>query len=243
MNLVRYTLLEVVLGGSILSVAWAQAPEARPEPPRAAPAPDHAPTAVRPPDDHPRSAMPRAVRRRGFSPPALGGHGGPGGMSGRDVFDPGPFGHGRAMAFPHRMSEEEMQEMEAMDQALSKLKAGKNDAEKESAKKDLSQALDKLFQRDLEQREHQVTEIEARVKKLRDQIEKRKAAKAEILSLHLKTIINESEGLGFPGHFDHDGDSHARDFQWLAPRGNDGSLGFFTAPPAGLPTPEPPEAQ
>jgi hypothetical protein len=142
------------------------------------------------------------------------------------------------MAFPHRMSEEEVQDMEALDQALSKLKSGKNDAEKESAKKDLSQALDKLFQRDLEQREHQVTEIEARVKKLRDQIEKRKAAKAEILSLHLKTIINESEGLGFPGHFDHDGDSHARDFQWFVPRGNDAPHEML-APP----TPEPPGAE
>jgi hypothetical protein len=142
------------------------------------------------------------------------------------------------MAFPHRMSEEEVQDMEALDQALSKLKSGKNDAEKESAKKDLSQALDKLFQRDLEQREHQVTEIEARVKKLRDQIEKRKAAKAEILSLHLKTIINESEGLGFPGHFDHDGDSHARDFQWFVPRGTDAPHEML-APP----TPEPPGAE
>src|SRR5580704_2937896 len=162
MNLVRYTLLEVVLGGSILSVAWAQAPETRPEPARpargpdapgaarpfddaprsaapiATPAPD-APTAVRPPDHAPRQTWdgsPRAMRRRG---PAAG-------MPGMGGFG-GPFGRGRAMAFPHRMSEEEMQDMEALDQALSKLKAGKNDAEKESAKKDLSQALDKLFQR------------------------------------------------------------------------------------------------
>jgi hypothetical protein len=237
MNLVRYTLLEVVLGGSILSVAWAQAPETRPDPARPISAPD-APAAVRPPDDHPRpAAAPRAMRR-GKRPPGMNGPVGMGLGSGFGEAIPRPM----ARAFSHRMSEEESQEMEAFDQALSRLKSAKDDAAKTAATKELSQSLEKLFQRDLEQREHQVTEIEARVKKLREQIDKRKKAKDDILSLHLKTIINESEGLGFPGHFDHDGDSHFRDFQWFSPGATGGQSGILLAPPAELPTPEAPEA-
>jgi hypothetical protein len=215
MNLVRYTLLELVLGGSILSVAWAQAPATRPNPDRDPGPPSAAPAATRPPDDQARpTASPRA-RRRYPNPP---------GMNGVFEVERDRFGDAvpRPMARPvfRRIPEEESQEMEAFHQALSKLKSAKDDAAKTSATKELSQSLEKLFQRDLEQREHQVTEIETRVKKLRDQIEKRKKAKDDILSLHLKTIINESVGLGFPDRFDNESDigPHGRnfqDFQWM----------------------------
>jgi hypothetical protein len=104
------------------------------------------------------------------------------------------------------MSPEEMQEFEAFHRAVEKLKSAKSDADKTSATNELSKLLDKSFQRDLERREHEIAQVEARVKKLRDQIEKRKKAKDDILNLRLKTIVNEADGLGFPGGFEADSD-------------------------------------
>jgi hypothetical protein len=86
------------------------------------------------------------------------------------------------------------------------LKSAKADGEKTAATKEVSELLEKSFQRDLERREKQIVEVEARVKKLRDQIEKRKKAKDEIISLRLKTIVNEADGLGFPGPFEQEPD-------------------------------------
>ena len=41
--------------------------------------------------------------------------------------------------------------------------------------------------------------MEERLKSLRQQLEKRKASKDEIVNLRFKTIMNNVEGLGFPG--------------------------------------------
>ncbi len=87
---------------------------------------------------------------------------------------------------------------EALRQAIGKLKSAKNDTEKAALTKQISQLLDKSFERDMQRREKQISDVEARVKKLRDQIEKRKKAKDDIISLRLKTIVNEADGLGFP---------------------------------------------
>jgi chromosome segregation ATPase len=89
--------------------------------------------------------------------------------------------------------------MKALQTAVEKLRTAKEGPEKEAATKEVMQQLEKSFTSDLERREQEVSEIESRVKKLRDQIEKRKKAKDEIISLRLKTIINETQGLGFPG--------------------------------------------
>jgi hypothetical protein len=105
---------------------------------------------------------------------------------------PGPNGGGR----------EASKEMRAFKQAVDKLRIAKEGPDKEAAKKELAELLDRSFTRDLEHREKQVAEIESRVKKLREQIERRKKAKDEIVGLRLKTIVNETEGLGFPGSQD-----------------------------------------
>ncbi|MFO1092581.1 MAG: hypothetical protein U0992_04600 [Planctomycetaceae bacterium] len=48
-------------------------------------------------------------------------------------------------------------------------------------------------------REQEIRDIEERVKKLQAQLERRRAAKAELLDLQLKVLVNEAEGLGFYG--------------------------------------------
>ena len=89
--------------------------------------------------------------------------------------------------------------MKALHTAVEKLRTAKEGPEKEAATKEVMQQLEKSFTHDLERREQEVSDIESRVKKLRDQIDKRRKAKDEIISLRLKTIINETQGLGFPG--------------------------------------------
>jgi hypothetical protein len=200
---VQSTLFVILIGGvSLLTIAWAQSPEAAKEPPRepkfgAQPAPD-APG----PGARPREAVPYPPRTP--APPSAFDFGG-GGQWG--VSGPGhPFlmnRHGRQPRFGGPlMSEDEIQEHQALEQAVGSLKSAKSDAEKTNATNEISKILEKWFKRDLERRERQVAEIETRVKKLQDQIEKRKKAKDEIITLQLKTMVNEAEGLGFPGQFD-----------------------------------------
>jgi len=135
-------------------------------------------------------------------------------------FGGGPFG--RSFAGPRgfrHVSPEEDAELEALSQAIHKFKSAKSDADKTTAKNEISKALEKVFKRDMERREKQIADVEARVKKLREQLENRTKAKDEILSLHLKTIVNEAEGLGFPGHFDQDSEVFAQPevLRWRTP--------------------------
>jgi hypothetical protein len=189
--------------GSISTAAWAQPPAAG----AAVPAqnnPDDGPPPVA--IDEPKVPSPPAVPRM----PGFGG--------GFDQHGNRAFRVGRGKGpFPHPMPPEEMEEFRDLHKAVEKLKSAKNDAEKTSATSEISKLLEKSFQHDLERRERQVSDIEARVKKLRDQIEKRKKAKNDIVGLRLKTIVNEADGLGFPGGFEHD---------WEVIEGPPGAMSF-----------------
>jgi len=197
----RALLLIVLSGGYLLTQTWAQTPETKPtlgpqvhneaQPGETAGATTPAATAPPAPPRRPPSPAEAFGRRGGKGHRGMG----MGMMRGR-----GPF--------PHPMSEEEMQEFEALSQAVDKLKSAKTDAEKTSATNEISEVLEKWFKRDLERRENQISEIETRVKKLRDQIDKRKKAKDEIINLRLKTIINEANGLGFPGAVDQESEAN-----------------------------------
>jgi hypothetical protein len=47
-----------------------------------------------------------------------------------------------------------------------------------------------------------VTKLEERLKKLKDQLERRRKAKTDIIQLELKVLVNEAEGLGLPRNSD-----------------------------------------
>jgi hypothetical protein len=82
---------------------------------------------------------------------------------------------------------------------IKQLRDAKIDPAKQAAMKSIRQLLERAFDRDISRREDDVSEIEGRIRMLREQIEKRKKAKDDIVGLELKTILNEAEGLGFPG--------------------------------------------
>jgi hypothetical protein len=211
-QLLQRALLLIVLGGGyLLSRAWAQTPGTA-QTPKTAQTPTTKPTYS---EDRPKSSEAEAGATYGAQPPAAapappappqrwGSRGGLGRGMGRGMGMGMMRGRG---PFPHPMSEEEMQEFEALSQAVEKFKSAKNDAEKTSATNEISQVLEKWFKRDLQRRENQISEIETRVKKLRDQIEKRKKAKDDIINLRVKTIINEANGLGFPGAFEQESEA------------------------------------
>ena len=57
--------------------------------------------------------------------------------------------------------------------------------------------LNTYFQHDLKTRSQAIDQLEARVKKLRSQVEKRRKSGQKILDLQMQLIINEADGLGF----------------------------------------------
>lgn len=185
----RRALFAFVLGaGTLLTLTqvWAQLPA-----PPAAPG-DEGPHGK---PLHPPTAIPDVPE----APEPPNDFGGPGAGFGRG----GGFGVGRPFSMGgrhrrHPFSEAEAKDFESLRQAIGKLKSAKNDAEKTALTKQISQLLDKSFERDLQRREKEISDVEVRIKKLRDQIEKRKKAKDDIISLRLKTIVNEADGLGFP---------------------------------------------
>lgn len=78
-----------------------------------------------------------------------------------------------------------------------KLLAAKTDSARAEAKKELSLSLDQYFEEDMKTREAEIAKIEKRVNKLRAQLDKRRAAKTQIVQLQLKVLVNEANGLGF----------------------------------------------
>lgn len=88
----------------------------------------------------------------------------------------------------------------AIRNAVRKLQAAEDEAEKEEAKKKMSALLVTYFDADMKSRETEIAKIEDRVRNLRTQLDKRRAAKDDIIQLQLKVLENEAEGLGFFGH-------------------------------------------
>jgi hypothetical protein len=72
-----------------------------------------------------------------------------------------------------------------------------DDAEKTAVTRKLEAAVTKQFDRDMEYRESELRKLEERLNKLRGQLDRRRKAKAEIIQLQIKVLINEAEGLGF----------------------------------------------
>lgn len=97
------------------------------------------------------------------------------------------------------VSAEEMKQLQAFQGAKQKLKDAKDEASRKAAMDVMQKHLATQFEQDLAQRENELKVVEEKVKQLRQQLDKRKLAKDEIVSLRLKTIVNNAEGLGFPG--------------------------------------------
>lgn len=97
------------------------------------------------------------------------------------------------------VSPAELAENQQYGSSLEVLKSDEGDAAKETARNTIRQLLVTRFTRDLESREKDLVELESRVKKLREQLDKRIAARDQIIDLQMTTLQNNIDGLGFDG--------------------------------------------
>jgi hypothetical protein len=87
----------------------------------------------------------------------------------------------------------------AIEQARRQLRKAESDEDKSAAVNKLREALGDYFDRDLEAREKSLDKLRKRLTEMEKLLEKREAAKSDIVDLQLKMFINESEGMGFFG--------------------------------------------
>lgn len=93
---------------------------------------------------------------------------------------------------------EEVVENRKLQAAIKSLKTSKTESEKKKAADIISAQLKLQFERDLKKREEELAKVEERVRSLREQLDKRKAAQDDIINLRLQTLVNDANGLGFP---------------------------------------------
>lgn len=94
--------------------------------------------------------------------------------------------------------QEELEALKKLHAAIQSLRTDKDEAARKAAADVIQQQLTTQFESDLRQREKDLSEVELRVKTLREQLNNRKAAQAEIINLRLQTLVNDANGLGFP---------------------------------------------
>jgi len=93
-------------------------------------------------------------------------------------------------------SREERGMQTKIDSAVRDLKS--DDDEKKAAAEDkLREAVEEMFDARSKSREAQIKDLEKRINSLRDQLQQRRDKKAEICRLHVQTLVNQANGLGF----------------------------------------------
>ena len=177
---------------------------------------DESATAKTPGDSYPLPTTSEPAGLRGRA--GLGGGGGGGGGFGGGGGGGGAVGGFSAMSgttpeYPVRprivrrtVSEtvfepippEELEAQKTLQAAIQELTNGKDEETRKAAADTVQQQLTTQFEADLKQREKELAEVEQRVKSLREQLDKRKAAQADIINLRLQTLVNNANGLGFP---------------------------------------------
>jgi hypothetical protein len=116
----------------------------------------------------------------------------------------GPYGGSSTKVDPELVKwMQEAQKAEAeQGQLLAKYAQTTDARQRAEIKAELAKVLQRLFDLQLQQREREVSEIEARVKKLREMIDKRKGAMQSIVTSRLEQLLNEVDGMGWvaPSH-------------------------------------------
>lgn len=88
-----------------------------------------------------------------------------------------------------------------IEAALGVIRNAQNDEQQQEARRALRAMLSGIFREDMEARDRQVAQIEARIATLRQQYQVRNKLKEQIIDLQLKVLEYQSTGLGFPIHY------------------------------------------
>jgi hypothetical protein len=108
----------------------------------------------------------------------------------------GYAGAGMSGMMPARMPEV-WQAQQNIPYLLAKYAETADEKERAKIKEGLAKELEKLFDLQQKERESEIADIEARVKRLRDMLDKRTKARQSIISNRLDQLIREAEGLGW----------------------------------------------
>lgn len=85
-----------------------------------------------------------------------------------------------------------------LTQALDRYKDAESDADREDAAEEIRDELGKQYDQFLADNEKQIEELQARIERLRDQLDRRREAKSKMVDLEFERVINASEGLIWP---------------------------------------------
>ncbi len=83
--------------------------------------------------------------------------------------------------------------------AYALLKKAESDEDKKQAEEDLREALSEEYDLSLESHENNLAQLRARLEELEQELAKRRDAKDQLVDLRLQMIVNEVNGLGWPG--------------------------------------------
>jgi hypothetical protein len=119
--------------------------------------------------------------------------------------------------------------MQTIREAAAALSAAEDDDARENAERELNELLNEYFEEDMKRREQELADVEARVTKLRELLERRREKRDDIIRLQIEVLRNEADGLGF---FSGEGPRGPKTFQFHAEP-------FITPPGAGLPAVHP----
>ncbi|MFM7564148.1 MAG: hypothetical protein ACKO81_14090 [Planctomycetota bacterium] len=86
----------------------------------------------------------------------------------------------------------------AFNEAYQAYQSATDDAARTKATADLKSNLEKQYDLFVEGQSKQIEELEARLAKLKGQLDKRRAAKERVVELKLQMVLSQAEGLGFP---------------------------------------------
>ena len=85
-----------------------------------------------------------------------------------------------------------------LSKAIAQLKASETESDRENAEDAMRSALSEDYDASLDKYEEYLEQMEAKIKQLKNQLEKRRQAKMELVDLRLQMLVNEANGLGWP---------------------------------------------
>jgi hypothetical protein len=175
----KLALIAMVLAGSGALVASSLAQQ----PPPPAPAVYVPSVSVEPAQPHPVPPLP------------------PGGatVNSNGFYQVQPVGLGGGTAYVARWgtAPEEANFAHEADRLARQLGEAKSDTDRDKLKTKLGEVLEKQFDQRQKRHEHEIEQLEAQIKKLKDLVAKRQENRREIIGRRLEQILRESQGLGW----------------------------------------------
>jgi hypothetical protein len=106
-------------------------------------------------------------------------------------------GHGTTYTYSSGSRNAESVLAQRADELARKLGAAKSETDRSQIKTELSDLLEKQFSFRQKRHQEEIAALEAKVKKLKDLVEKRQENRHEIIAKRLDQILSNAEGLGW----------------------------------------------